>query len=185
MAFRMVTPRDVTQRITRRIGELEREATYELARISQKRQLLYQIELRMQQLRPILHEYEVLSLAPLPSRAYRERLEETSRAAREYRSLQARREALQRELMKEEQRLYNIRSEVDRLNRLLTQYRAPPISREELPMTMQQAEQELRMLERMLAEARARGDIGRMVEIQRRMDELMRRMGYRLGRRRR
>ena len=183
MAFRLVPPRDVTQRITRRIGELEREATYELARISQKRQLLWQIELRMQQLRPALHEYEVLSLTPLPSRAYRERLEETSRAAREYRSLQARREALQRELMKEEQRLYRIRTEVDRLNRLLTQYRAPPISREELPMTMQQAERELRMLERMLAEARARGDIDRIIEIQQRIDELMRRMGYRSGRR--
>ena len=185
MLLRITPPRDVVNRITRRIGELEREATYELARISQKRQLLYQIEMRMQQLRPMLHEYEVLSLVPLPSRAYRERLEEASRAAREYRSLQARREALQREIMREENRLYAIRSEVDRLNQLLTQYTAPPITAEELPMTMQQAEQELRRLERLLAEARARGDVERMVEIQRRMDELMRRMGYGLRRGRR
>ena len=182
MAFKITAPRDVTQKITRRISELEREATYELARISQKRQLLYQIELRMQQLRPMLQEYEVLSLMPVPSGAYRERLRETSRAAREYRSLQARREALQREILREEQRLYRIRTEVDRLNQLLTQYTAPPIPREELPITAQQAERELRRLERLLAEARARGDVERMVEIQRRMDELMRRMGYRPGR---
>ena len=185
MSLRITPPRDVVNRITRRISELEREATYELARISQKRQLLWQIEMRMQQLKPMLQEYEVLSLTPLPSRAYRERLEETSRAAREYRSLQARRDALQREIMREENRLYAIRSEVDRLNRLLTQYTAPPIPTEELPVTMEQAERELRMLERMLAEARARGDIERMIEIQRRMDELMRRMGYRPGRGRR
>ena len=182
MSLRITPPRDIARRITKRISELEREATYELARLSQKRQLLWQIEQRMLQLRSAAEEYGVLSLTPLPSRAYRERLEETSRAAREYRSLQARREALQREIMREEQRLYRIRTEVDRLNQLLTQYTAPPIPREELPITAQQAERELRRLERLLAEARARGDVERMVEIQRRMDELMRHMGYRPGR---
>jgi hypothetical protein len=35
------------------------------------------------------------------------------------------------------------------------------------------------MLERMLEEARRMGDIDRMIEIQKRIDELARRMGYR------
>ena len=170
---------EATQRIRTRIMELEREITYELARLSQKQQLLYQIEQRMMQIRPMAQEYELLSIMPLPTQLYRQRLRETAQAAQEYRRLAARRNALQQEIMREEARVYRLRTEIDNLNRLLTQYVAPPIPREELPITPQQAERELRMLERMLEEARRMGDIDRMIEIQKRIDELARRMGYR------
>jgi hypothetical protein len=169
---------EAAQRIRTRIMELEREVTYELARLSQKQQVFYQIEQQMMRLRPMAQEYELLSIAPLPTQLYRQRLRETGQAAQEYRRLAARRNALQQEIMSEENRVYNIRTEINNLNRLLTQYTAPPIPREELPVTPQQAESELRMLERMLEEARRMGDVDRMIEIQRRIDELARRMGY-------
>jgi uncharacterized protein YPO0396 len=169
---------EAAQRIRTRIMELEREVTYELARLSQKQQVFYQIEQQMMRLRPMAQEYELLSIAPLPTQLYRQRLKETGQAAQEYRRLTARRNALQQEIMREESRVYRLRTEVDNLNRLLTQYVAPPVQREELPVTPQQAERELRMLERMLEEARRMGDVDRMIEIQRRIDELARRMGY-------
>jgi len=121
-------PSRLVSQIRARIAALESQYTAELARIGQKHQLLYTIGRRLAQLRPLISEHEVLSLTPLASRAYRERLRQTSRAVQEYRRLKARYDELERDLTREEEEAMRMREEIYRLHSTLTQLTTTPIA---------------------------------------------------------
>lgn len=184
-------PSRLISRIRARLNALESQYTAELARIGQKHQLLYTIGRRLAQLRPLISEHEVLSLAPIPSRAYRERLRETSRAAQEYRRLKARYDELERELAREEEEAMRIREEIYRLHSTLTQLTTAPIATtrreavaalygrpgvEETEQTRLIA-QRIRELERAAHEAMRRGDMQEAYRLLSEADRLRRMLG--------
>jgi len=185
------TPSRLVSQIRARIAALENQYTAELARIGQKHQLLYMIGRRLAQLRPLVSEYEVLSLTPLASRAYRERMRETSRAAQEYRRLKARYDELERDLTREEEQAMRIREEIYRLQSTLTQLTTVPVAttRREAVAALygrpgaeetEQARliaQRIRELERAAHEAMRRGDMQEAYRLLSEADRLRRMLG--------
>lgn len=183
--------RGLVSQIRARIAALESQYTMELARIGQKHQLLYRIGRRLAQLRPLVSEYEVLSLTPLPSGAYRERMREASRAAQEYRRLKARYDELERELTREEEQAMRIREEIYRLQSTLTQLTTVPMAatrREAVAALyggrgaeeMEQARliaERIRELERAAHEAMRRGDMQEAYRLLNEADRLRRMLG--------
>ena len=183
--------RGLVSQIRARIAALESQYTAELSRIGQKHQLLYRIGRRLAQLRPLVSEYEVLSLMPLPSGAYRERIREASRAAQEYRRLKARYDELQRELTREEEQATRIREEIYRLQSTLTQLTTVPMAttRREAVAALygrpgaeetEQARsiaQRIRELEQAAHEAMRRGDMQEAYRLLNEADRLRRMLG--------
>lgn len=177
-------PVGLASRIRARIAALESQYTAELSRLGQKQQLLYSIERRLAQLRPLVAEHEVLSLVPTS----RQRLRETSAAAQEYRRLAARRAELEREIAREEELAMKLRDEIYRLQSTLTQLTTipPATTRREAVAALYGPEeteqqkliaQRIRELEQAAHEAMRRGDMQEAYRLLNEADRLRRMLG--------
>lgn len=107
-------------RIIREINALESKYNAELIRIAQKRQLLYEVENRLSQLKPIMVEYSTLRTFPFIGAA--QRLQELQRHVAEYNKLMAKAESIRREILREESALLTLRNRISRLQSMMMTY---------------------------------------------------------------
>jgi len=173
----------------RAVGELERRKeqlenlyTTELARIAQKRQLLYSIETRMRMIRPSLLEAEKIAISfTAPFGRVEERIKQLQRYRQEYNRLSSIRERLLRDIIVEEEKLMKIRSEISKIETQITKIVEAQMKRPAAKVLTEEQvgriEEKISELTSKMLKALREGRVEEAEKIKEQIDRLRRRLG--------
>ena len=173
----------------RAVGELERRKeqlenlyTTELARIAQKRQLLYSIETRMRMIRPSLLEAEKIAISfTAPFGRVEERIKQLQRYRQEYNRLSSMRERLLRDILLEEEKLMKIRSEISKIEMQITKIVEAQMKRPAAKVLTEEQvgriEEKISELTSKMLKALREGRVEEAEKIKEQIDRLRRRLG--------
>lgn len=173
----------------RAVGELERRKeqlenlyTTELARIAQKRQLLYSIETRMRMIRPSLLEAEKIAISfTAPFGRVEERIRQLQRYRQEYNRLSSMRERLLRDIIVEEEKLMKIRSEISKIEMQITKIVEAQMKRPAAKVLTEEQvgriEEKISELTSKMLKALREGRVEEAEKIKEQIDRLRRRLG--------
>lgn len=171
----MKRPRIIIE-LERRKMQLENLYTTELARIAQKRQLLYSIEDRMRMIKPSLLEAEKIAISfTAPFGGVEERIRQLQRYRQEYNSLSVKRERLLREITIEEKKLLQIRNEISKIEAQIM--KMTPVTKIVTVKETEKIEEKISELTAQMHEALRKGKIEEAEKIKDQIDRLRRRMG--------
>lgn len=169
--------------LERRKAQLENLYTTELARIAQKRQLLYSIETRMRMIRPSLLEAEKIAISfTAPFGRVEERIRQLQRYRQEYNRLSSMRERLLRDIVLEEEKLMKIRSEISKIEMQITKIVEAQMKRLEVAKVLPEEqvgriEEKISELTSKMLKALREGRVEEAEKIKEQIDRLRRRLG--------
>lgn len=172
----------VVAELERRKAQLENLYTTELARIAQKRQLLYSIETRMRMIRPSLLEAEKIAISfTAPFGRVEERIRQLQRYRQEYNRLSSMRERLLRDIVLEEEKLMKIRSEISKIETQITKIVEAQMKRPAAKVLTEEQvgriEEKISELTSKMLKALREGRVEEAEKIKEQIDRLRRRLG--------